>query len=204
MFINTKLRIMESAFKLYLKNGLTDVPMSKLNKEANITSGGFYHHFASKDDLMNETMQMYIFRYYHLVLDKINDCEGSHKELLKTVAFSMMGHGEHSKKVTILSDGTKIDYKELYLLLLEGVKKFKAMHKQYENLLIKVLTVIHNIIEDGKTQGVIRSDIDSEQISMLIQSLITGTINLWIILEDMDLEAEMDYAIDCIWNYITI
>jgi|GEM_PF-3909408 AcrR family transcriptional regulator len=37
-----------------------------------VTAGGFYHHLASKDDLLNETMQIYIFRYYSLVLDKIN------------------------------------------------------------------------------------------------------------------------------------
>jgi hypothetical protein len=30
---DTKLRIMESAFKLYLKNGLTDVSNSELKKE---------------------------------------------------------------------------------------------------------------------------------------------------------------------------
>ncbi|MCE7699439.1 MAG: TetR/AcrR family transcriptional regulator [Methanobacterium paludis] len=177
--------------------------MSKLNKEANITSGGFYHHFASKDDLLNETMQMYIFRYYSVVLDKINDCKGSHKELLKTVAFSMMGHGEHSKKVTMLSDGTKVDYRELHLLLLEGVKKFDAIHKQYETLLVKVLDVISNIIDDGKAQGTIRDDIDSQEVSLVIKSVISGTINLWIVLEDMNLEEKMDYAMDCIWDYMT-
>ncbi len=56
---DTKLRIMESAFKLYLKNGLTDVSNSELKKEANITSGGFYHYFPSKDDLLNETVEMF-------------------------------------------------------------------------------------------------------------------------------------------------
>ena len=193
---------MESAFKLYLKNGLTDVPLSKLNEEAGITAGGFYHHFASKDDLLNETMQMYIFRYYSLVLDKIKDCKGSHKEKLKTIAFAMMGHGEHSKKATMLSDGTKIDYRELHLLLMEGVKKFDALHKQYEDLLLKVLKVICNVVDDAKVQGVIREDIDSEKISMVIQSVINGTISLWIVLEDMDLEAEMDYAMDSIWDYM--
>lgn len=193
---------MESAFKLYLENGLTDVTLSKLKKEAKITSGGFYHYFASKDELLDETMQLFIFRYYHVVLDGINDCEGSHKELLKTVAFSMMGHGEHSKKATILSDGTKIDYKDLHVLLMEGVKKYGTIHEQYEKLLVKLLNVIYNILEDGKAKGTIRKDIETSKISLFIQSVITGTINSWIVMDDVDLEEKMDYAMDCIWDYI--
>lgn len=193
---------MESAFKLYLENGLTDVTLSKLKKEANITSGGFYHYFASKDELMDETIQLFIFRYYHIVLDGISDCEGSHKELLKTVAFSMMGHGEHSKKATILSDGTKIDYKDLHVLLMEGVKKYGAIHEHYEKLLVKLLNIIYNILDDGKARGTIRQDIETSKISWFIQSVITGTINSWIVIDDVDLEEKMDYAMDCIWDYI--
>jgi len=193
---------MESAFKLYLENGLTDVTLSKLKKEANITSGGFYHHFTSKDELLDETMQLFIFRYYHLVLDGIMECEGSHRELLKTVAFSMMGHGEHSKKATILSDGTKIDYKDLHVLLMEGVKKYGTIHEQYERLLVKLLKVIYNILDDGKVKGTIRKDIETSKISLFIQSVITGTINSWIVMDDVDLEEKMDYAMDCIWDYI--
>jgi len=189
---------MESAFKLYLENGLTDVTLSKLKKEANITSGGFYHHFTSKDELLDETMQLFIFRYYHLVLDGIMECEGSHRELLKTVAFSMMGHGEHSKKATILSDGTKIDYKDLHVLLMEGVKKYGTIHEQYERLLVKLLKVIYNILDDGKVKGTIRKDIETSKISLFIQSVITGTINSWIVMDDVDLEEKMDYAMDCI------
>jgi AcrR family transcriptional regulator len=193
---------MESAFKLYLENGLTDVTLSTLKKEANITSGGFYHYFASKDELLDETMQLFIFRYYHLVLDGIRGCDGSHRDLLKTVAFSMMGHGEHSKKATILSDGTKIDYKDLHVLLMEGVKKYDTIHEQYEELLVKLLNVIYNIIDDGKTKGTIRQDIETSKISLVIQSVITGTINSWIVIEHVDLEEKMDYAMDCIWDYI--
>lgn len=193
---------MESAFKLYLENGLTDVTLSKLKKEAKITSGGFYHHFASKDELLDETMQLFIFRYYHLVLDGIMECEGSHSELLKTVAFSMMGHGEHSKKATILSDGTKIDYKDLHVLLMEGVKKYGTIHEHYEKLLVKLLNVIYNILDDGKARGTIRQDIETSKISLFIQSVITGTINSWIVMDDVDLEEKMDYAMDCIWDYI--
>lgn len=195
---------MESAFKLYLKNGLTDVSNSELKKEANITSGGFYHYFPSKDDLLNETVDMFIFRYNNLVLDEISDCKGSPHELLKIVASAMMGHGENSQKVTILSDGTRIDYKQLHLLLLEGVKKFDKIHDQYRDLLIKLMDLIVKIIEDGKAQGTIKEDIDAYEMAIYIQSVINGTLNLWIVLDDFNLEEKMDYAMDCIWDSISI
>ncbi|KAF5063433.1 hypothetical protein DSECCO2_294500 [anaerobic digester metagenome] len=46
------------------------------------------------------------------------------------------------KKATILSDGTKIDYKDLHVLLMEGVKKFDTIHEEYEKLLVKFVLLL--------------------------------------------------------------
>lgn len=192
---------MESAFKLYLKNGLTDVSMSILKKEANITTGGFYHYFPSKNALLEETMDFYIFKYHEMVLKELNKSKGSPKELLKAVAFAMMGHGRYIKKDVMFSDGSHLDYRQLHLLLLEGVKKFDKIKNQYELLLKKFIKVISKILDDGKSQGLIREDIKTEEFSLLIHSLINGTINLWIVL-DIDLEERMEYSIEELWSFI--
>lgn len=69
-------------------------------------------------------------------------------------------------------------------------------------MLVKLLNIIYNILDDGKARGTIRQDIETSKISWFIQSVITGTINSWIVIDDVDLEEKMDYAMDCIWDYI--
>jgi len=55
--MDTKSRIMETAFKLLLKKkGFDNVSINEVKRESNITTGGFYHHFESKDTLIVEVI----------------------------------------------------------------------------------------------------------------------------------------------------
>ena len=54
--MDTKSRIMETAFKLLLEKGFDNVSITEVKRESNITTGGFYHHFESKDTLIVEVI----------------------------------------------------------------------------------------------------------------------------------------------------
>jgi TetR/AcrR family transcriptional repressor of nem operon len=49
-------RIVEAAARLFRDDGFDSVGIDAIMKEANLTHGGFYGHFASKDALMAEAM----------------------------------------------------------------------------------------------------------------------------------------------------
>jgi len=48
----TRERILEEASKLFREHGLDGIGVADLMKSAGLTHGGFYSHFASKEDLM--------------------------------------------------------------------------------------------------------------------------------------------------------
>jgi TetR/AcrR family transcriptional repressor of nem operon len=48
---NTRKRIVESARKLFNRNGFDAVTIDEIMEDAGLTRGGFYKHFAAKDDL---------------------------------------------------------------------------------------------------------------------------------------------------------
>ncbi|EOW6614305.1 TetR/AcrR family transcriptional regulator [Vibrio fluvialis] len=50
----SKERIVESASKLFRERGFEKVSVSEIMKDAGMTHGGFYRHFSSKDELMEE------------------------------------------------------------------------------------------------------------------------------------------------------
>ena len=49
-------RIVEAAARLFRDDGFDGVGVDAIMKEAKLTHGGFYGHFASKDALMAEAM----------------------------------------------------------------------------------------------------------------------------------------------------
>ena len=202
--MDTKSRIMEESFKLFLKKGFVDVSLNEIRKASNITTGGFYYHFDSKDTLLVAVIEKYIFNYFNSTIRQIRDFEGTPKEKLKTAILSIIGDDLTINKSTKLSESSeKIDYRTLHLLLFEGVQKYEIISKHYTEFYNNLLNFIKDVLDEGIAQGSIRRDIDSTELAIFIQTSMVGTVLMWIALPEMPLENRMNSNIDHLWNYIT-
>ena len=195
--MDTKSRIMEESFKLFLKKGFVDVSLNEIRKASNITTGGFYYHFESKDTLLVAVIEKYIFNYFNSTIRQIRDFEGTPKEKLKTVILSIVGETQLAESFE------KIDYRTLHLLLMEGVQKYEIISKHYTEFYYNLLNFIKDVLDEGAAQDIIRHDIDSTELATFIQTSMVGTVLMWIALPEMPLENRMNSNIDHLWNYIT-
>jgi AcrR family transcriptional regulator len=201
--MDTKSRIMEESFKLFLKKGFVDVSLNDIRKASNITTGGFYYHFDSKETLLVAVIEKYIFNYFNSTIRQIRDFEGTPKEKLKTAILSIIGDDLTINKSTKLSESSeKIDYRTLHLLLFEGVQKYEIISKHYTEFYNNLLNFIKDVLDEGIAQGIIRTDIDSTEFATFIQTSMVGTVLMWIALPEMPLENRMNSNIDHLWNYI--
>ena len=202
--MDTKSRIMEESFKLFLKKGFVDVSLNEIRKASNITTGGFYYHFESKDTLLVAVIEKYIFNYFNSTIRQIRDFEGTPKEKLKTVILSIIGDDMTINKNTKLCESSeKIDYRTLHLLLFEGVQKYEIISNNYTEFYYNLLNFIKDVLDEGAAQDIIRHDIDSTELATFIQTSMVGTVLMWIALPEMPLENRMNSNIDHLWNYIT-
>ncbi|MEM7171530.1 MAG: helix-turn-helix domain-containing protein [Pseudomonadota bacterium] len=55
----TRLRIIDAARRLFNRHGFEGVSIDQIMAEAGLTRGGFYHHFATKDELFSEAVACY-------------------------------------------------------------------------------------------------------------------------------------------------
>ena len=201
MQMDTKSRIMETAFKLFLEKGFADVSLNEIIKESGITTGGFYYHFDSKDTLLVEVIKKYIFNYFNFTIEQIRDFEGTHKEKLKTVILLIVGDDSTINTTTqLVESAEEIDYRTLHLLLFEGVQKYEIISKHYTEFYYNLFAFIKEVIDDGKDQGVLRSDIDSTKYSLLIQTAMVGTVIMWIGMPAMPLGERMESNLDILWD----
>ena len=201
MQMDTKSSIMETTFKLFLKKGFNNVSLNEIIKESGITTGGFYYHFDSKDTLLVEVIKKYIFNYFNFTIEQIRDFEGTHKEKLKTVILLIVGDDSTINTTTqLVESAEEIDYRTLHLLLFEGVQKYEIISKHYTEFYYNLFAFIKEVIDDGKDQGVLRSDIDSTKYSLLIQTAMVGTVIMWIGMPAMPLGERMESNLDILWD----
>ncbi|OPY22782.1 MAG: DNA-binding transcriptional repressor AcrR [Methanobacterium sp. PtaU1.Bin242] len=199
--MDTKSRILETAFKMFLQKGFDGVSLNEIIKESDITTGGFYYHFDSKDTLLIEVINRYIFNYFDLVIEQIRDFEGTHKEKLKTVILLIVGDDSTINTTTqLVESAEKIDYRTLHLLLFEGVQKYDVIGEHYTEFYYNLFDFIKDVIDDGKDKGVLRPDIDSNKYSLLIQTAMVGTVIMWIGMPAMPLGERMESNLDILWD----
>ncbi|NYB27036.1 MAG: TetR/AcrR family transcriptional regulator [Methanobacteriaceae archaeon] len=201
--MDTKSRIMETAFKLLLKKGFDNVSINEVKKESNITTGGFYHHFESKDTLMVEVIKKYLFNYFYLTMEQIKNFEGTPKEKLKVAILSIIGDDSVINETTQLVGGPeKIDYRTLHLLLIEGVQKYNMISEIYTEFFTNMFDFIKDVINEGIAQGVIRSDINNTIVSEVIETMMMGTVIMWIALPEKSMKERVETNINEVWEHI--
>ncbi|PKL72248.1 MAG: TetR/AcrR family transcriptional regulator [Methanobacteriales archaeon HGW-Methanobacteriales-2] len=199
--MDTKSRILETAFLLFLEKGFADVSLNEIIKKSDITTGGFYYHFDSKDTLLVEVIRKYIFNYFNSTIEQIRDFEGTHKEKLKTVILLIVGDDSTINTTTqLVESAEKIDYRTLHLLLFEGVQKYEIISKNYTEFYYNLLEFIKEVIDDGVAKGILRADLDTTKYSLLIQTAMVGTVLMWIGMPAMPLGERMQSNLDILWD----
>lgn len=199
--MNTRDRILETAFKLFLVKGFDNVSTTEIQKESNVTTGTFYYYFGSKDALLVEVIDKYIFSYFNRTLNKIKDCKGTPKERLKAVVLQIVGYDSSTNKVTKLDETSEtIDYRNLHLLYLGSIQNYEIIEEHYKEFHLSLIKFIKELIDEEKAQGEIKKDVDSYQSSILVQSVIAGTFLVWIAVTEIPLRITMESNIDQIWD----
>ena len=201
--MDTKSRIMETAFKLFLKNGFADVSLNEIIRESDITTGGFYYHFDSKDTLLVEVIKRYIFNYFSSVIEQIKDFEGTPEEKFRTVILNIVGDDSTINETTqLVESAEKIDYRVLHLLLFEGVQKYDIIAEHYTAFYYDLLDFNKEVINEGIAQGVIRDDMDITELALLVQTVMVGTVIMWIGMPAMPMTERMEDNMHNLWNFI--
>lgn len=195
-------KIMVESFKLFLEKGFESVSMSEIKKSSGISVGTFYYYFKSKEDLINTVMTNYIFDYFQMALDNMNDFEGSTKEELYYVTMQIIGYDIYKKEWAGFYRRLDIsDYRRIFLLYLEGVQKYELMSEKYEEYTLKVIEYTKEIVLKGQKSNEIK-DGDALKLAKFIQSTIHGTFFLWIAAPQLDLINLMEENLECIWRNI--
>lgn len=182
----TKIFIVEKSAPVFNKKGYAGTSMSDIMKATNLTKGGIYGNFKSKDEIALAAYDYNVEKLYKTIVDavkaqdnaadKIRAVLGYHKIVINDPAFK---YGCPILNTAIEADDTHPELKEKVLRTIDDWK-----------------AVIIKIIENGKKWNQFKTDIEAVKYANLFISMIEGSIMLSKVYSDNRYSSECFQRID--------
>lgn len=158
-----KAQIIEATLRLVAEHGLAGASMSRIAEAVGISNAALYRHFASREDILiaaHDSLMDRVFAWLNSshelgVIDRLQELGRTHAQL-----FSMDIEGFNAPMFQFISWLPKDRIRE------HVVQKRREMLRWYADL-----------VEEGKAQGSVRRDIDTD--------LIVAELFAWIWWEDL-------------------
>lgn len=198
--MKTKDKILKSAFELFLERGLTDVSIDDVMSEVGVTKGAFYYHFKSKEVLLIEVINKYLFTYLDEKINALRESPGTAQEKIRTFLSAPLDFQQRLKEIM---GGVDLDFRSFFLLLMEGVKKFPLLTRRYALHHQDMRSVLQDILEEGKRERDVSEEVDSGAAAFAIMANGEGMLFQWVVDAEIDMPQAIERSLELVWRGLT-
>lgn len=165
----TRIDILNKAFDLIYKNGYQATSIDHIIATTQVTKGAFYYHFKTKEEMglamINEIMAPGML---DSMVKPLLESENPTKQI-----YQMM------KNLLILDPFFSAQYGCPAINLIE---EMAPVNPAFKSTLLKMIDTWHDAIKDSirkaQLQGIVKTDIDPEQVALFISSTYAGIRNM--------------------------
>ncbi len=161
----TRERILRAAMELFRKHGFHNTSVARILKSANITKGGFYFHFKSKEELGIA------------VLERTRDFWM--QNVIATLAHEPDARSRIRRMVEIMTQMYRGDIFHGCALLAVLTAEMMESKSEFADRIKGILSAwqksIAEILEQGKAEGLFRREVDSEMLALILIGCCKGT-----------------------------
>ena len=143
--MNSKAKIAQTAFELFLSNGYKASTMAQLVEKSGLSKGAFYHYFKSKQDIYNYVLEHYFLSYYQdISWQELLDYDYKNFEIaLKSYYIKFIN------EIKSLTNNSIANYFVMFFEAYNNNPNFKKtvqqFYKQFETVISKILIKENNI-----------------------------------------------------------
>ncbi|TKJ37238.1 hypothetical protein CEE37_14085 [candidate division LCP-89 bacterium B3_LCP] len=197
--MNTQERIVFTAYKLFVKRGYSAVSINDIIKEACISKGGFYHHFTSKEGLLEAVLEVYLYQYYEQLISYFTTEEFSPAAKLKNIFNYLLEFDEKFREEMADEELEETNYA---LLVMEAVKLFLSIREKVSGYEQRILKVVADTLRIGQTTGELRKNFDCEGMAIALLSMVNGLYDMSLFDSEFDTDNAHRKVQDIFWNMI--
>lgn len=150
-------KIVTAAARVFHRKGFAAVTMSEVAAEAETYAGSIYYYFASKDDLVEEVLNLGVAQLAEAVTETVSRLDSDLSSLdrlkaaIKAHFYAAIEHDEFVMAYWKIADQVPDAVRERH------IEKQKAYGRFW-----------HGLIKDAQAEGTVRSDVDARYISLIL------------------------------------
>lgn len=157
-----KSQIIQAALRLFAVNGYENTTVNNIIEEAGISKGGFYHHYSSKEGLLEDIVKMLIGDMA-TIFEEIDACKEM-SALEKT--------NEYIRRVNALKSDKLVEVSAFLSELYSGGKNIHLEKKIYDYARDNVAPIMTRIIYQGIEEGVFKTEYPEESAEAYVKNFI--------------------------------
>ncbi len=159
----TRSRVLDSAASVLAEKGYADTSLNDIAKAAGMQAGSLYYHFSSKDALIEETLRFGVSQTYHRVRTAIDEAPGDPLERLRVAIEAQASEA--------------LDRSTYTAAHLRTISQIPAdIRRELRPEMSRFNTVWRDLLADAQVAGVIRSDLDTESVRLIIIGAISYSV----------------------------
>lgn len=93
--IDTRAAIMSAALERFLRQGVTATTLKEIQRDAQVSNGSLFHHFASKEALAGAVYADCVRRYQHAFVDELDNYEDAEAAVRAVIQMHLRWCVEH-------------------------------------------------------------------------------------------------------------
>jgi AcrR family transcriptional regulator len=152
---NVEQLILDTSAKLFEKYGYNNVRISDITKDIGMTTGFFYYHFRSKEQILQLIYENYISGAADAVQEIYDMSKLNAKEKLNLLVV------RHCKGIRDNHSHVSVFFREYRNLSEEGIKNIQDQNTVYLKTIVK-------IIQQGVQEGLFKEDVNPKIVSLAI------------------------------------
>ena len=167
--------IVNAAVAVFLDKGYEGASMESIAKQAQISKGGLYHHFGSKDEILfyaSEKLNEPIYEYVHLALKESDPVAGLQFYIRNYVSYWL----SHQKELTFF-----------FLTMIKAIAT-PEMWKAYADYYTHISDFIKALYDRGISNGQFVEH-NTRASALTLMSALDGVLSYLVMSENIDLDA---------------
>ena len=154
--------IIRKAMELYALKGYQNVSITDLQFALDMGRGTLYYYFRDQDELFQVGMEKYFLEPKYRALNSVPEGAG-----IETMIATITGYLHSLEEALMTFDNKTINTSNVNDLMFTAYSKFPALHRKAQRLALKELELWRKAIYADQRAGIVRRDIDREQIAMM-------------------------------------
>jgi len=163
---HTRAMILAAAARYFRYQGYNAATMRKIAKFASMEAGSIYYHFSSKEDILDEVLELGLRRLYNEARQVLANAKAEDKDFRQTLSEMVDTH------LTFLlseSDYTSSNIRNFPTLSDELRRKHRPLRRAYADLW-------NDFLAEGQQKGCVRTDIAIKPVRQFVLGALNWTV----------------------------